>query len=281
MTQDGSRFRWRLIAACVVLTGLAMTQSPGLLVADTKLDLAIAPLDFLARAAHLWDAEGAFGQLQNQAYGYLWPMGPFFALGDLLDLPGWVVQRLWLALVMCVAFVGSAVVAARSGCGRTSPASSPGSPSRSRRGCSPSLGPISVEAWPSALAPWVLLPLVIGAERGSPRRLRPCPRSPSPWSAASTRRPRGRAAAGALWLLTRTAGRAAGSMMLWWPVFTLLGTLWWFVPLFLLGSYSPPFLDFIESAASHDLPHDVVRRAPGDVELGALHRRRRPRPAST
>ncbi len=115
MTQDVSRFRWRLLAACVLLTGLAMTQSPGLLVADTKLDLAIAPLDFLARAAHLWDAEGAFGQLQNQAYGYLWPMGPFFALGFVLDLPGWVVQRLWMALVLCVAFVGRRQGRARPG----------------------------------------------------------------------------------------------------------------------------------------------------------------------
>ena len=33
------------------------------------------------------------------------------------------------------------------------------------------IGPISSEAWPSAMAPWVLLPLVIGAERGSPRRM--------------------------------------------------------------------------------------------------------------
>ena len=32
------------------------------------------------------------------------------------------------------------------------------------------LGTISIEAWPSALAPWVLLPLIIGAARGSPRR---------------------------------------------------------------------------------------------------------------
>ena len=110
VTQDATRFRWRLLAVCLVLTGLAMTQSSGLLVADTKLDLALAPLDFLGRAAHLWDGEGAFGQLQNQAYGYLWPMGPFFALGSLIDLPGWVVQRLWMALVLCVAFTGGAKV---------------------------------------------------------------------------------------------------------------------------------------------------------------------------
>ena len=97
-------------------------------------------------------------------------MGPFFLLGAWLDLPGWVVQRLWLALVLCVAFAGAAKVARALGV-------------RSDLACllagfayalSPrmltTLGPISIEAWPSALAPWVLLPLVIGAQRGSPRR---------------------------------------------------------------------------------------------------------------
>ncbi len=32
------------------------------------------------------------------------------------------------------------------------------------------IGPSSIEVWPMALAPWVLLPLVVGADRGSPRR---------------------------------------------------------------------------------------------------------------
>ncbi|KRF34324.1 alpha-(1-_3)-arabinofuranosyltransferase [Nocardioides sp. Soil805] len=259
MTPDGSRFRWRLLAACMLLVGVATTQSPGLLVADTKLDLAIAPLDFLARAAHLWDGEGAFGQLQNQAYGYLWPMGPFFALGGLLDVPGWVVQRLWMALVMCVALVGTAKVARAMG-------------ARSDLACilgglafalSPRmltvLGPSSIEVWPSALAPWVLLPLVIGAQRGSPRRA-------AALSALAIAMVGGVNAAatsavlplGALWLLTRTPGPRRRAMMLWWPLFTLLATLWWLVPLFLLGSYSPPFLDFIESAGITTIPTNLA-----------------------
>ncbi|WP_310528731.1 alpha-(1-_3)-arabinofuranosyltransferase [Nocardioides sp.] len=250
-----TKLRWRLLAGCAILLGLAMTQSPGLLVPDTKLDLAIAPIDFLARAGHFWDAEGAFGQLQNQAYGYLWPMGPFFVIGDLLGLPEWVVQRLWVALVMVVAFVGAAVVSRRLGV-------------RSDLACllagfayalSPRmltvLGPISIEAWPSALAPWVLLPLIIGAERGSPRRA-------AALSALAVAMVGGVNAAatsavlplGALWLLTRAAGPRRRSMMVWWPFFTALGTLWWLIPLFVLGAYSPPFLDYIEAAANTTFP---------------------------
>ena len=254
-SRDNSRLGLRSAAASLVLVGIAFIQNPGLLVADTKFDLAVAPMHFLSRALHLWDPEAAFGQLQNQAYGYLWPMGPFFSLGSYLQLDGWVVQRLWMALVMVVAFIGTAKVARALG-------------ARSDLAClvagfayalSPrmlsTLGPISIEAWPSALAPWVLLPLILGAREGSPRRM-------AMLSAVAVAMVGGVNAAatlavlplGIVWLLTRSAGPRKRRLLLWWPLFTAMGTLWWLVPLFLMGAYSPPFLDFIETSSVTTFP---------------------------
>ena len=133
------------------------------------------------------------------------------------------------------------------------------------------LGPSSIEAWPSALAPWVLLPLVIGSTRGSPRRA-------AALSALAVAMVGGVNAAatfaviplGVVWLLTRTPGPRRRALMLWWPVFTLLGTLWWLVPLFVMGSYSPPFLDFIETDVGHDLPDHDLRHDARHLRLGPL-----------
>lgn len=254
-----TRLPLRLVTACVLLTGLAFVQSPGFVVSDTKFDLVVDPAGFLGRALHLWDPEGTFGQLQNQAYGYLWPMGPFFVLGDGLGLPPWVVQRLWWALVLCIAFVGAALLARALGVrsdlavlvGATAYALSPRMITV--------LGPISIEAWPSALAPWVLLALVIGSQRGSPRRA-------AALAGLGVAMVGGVNAAatfaviplGAVWVLTRPRGPRRTALLVWWPFFTLLGTLWWLVPLFLMGAYSPPFLDFIETASATTFPTTVV-----------------------
>ncbi|MEV5003077.1 alpha-(1-_3)-arabinofuranosyltransferase domain-containing protein [Nocardioides sp. LML1-1-1.1] len=247
--------RSRLVACCALLVGLALVQDPGLLVPDTKFDLVAAPADWLARALHVWDAQGGFGQVQNQAHGYLWPMGPFFWLLHTIGLPGWVVQRLWQALVLCVAMAGTAKLARAFGV-------------RSDLAClvagfayalSPrlltSLGPISIEVWPSALAPWVLLPLVAGAERGSPRRS-------AALSGLAVAMVGGVNAAASfavvplavVWILTRTPGPRRRALMLWWPVFAALATLWWIVPLLVMGAYSPPFLDFTETSAITTFP---------------------------
>ena len=125
------------------------------------------------------------------------------------------------------------------------------------------MGSISIEQWPSALAPWVLLPLVHGSSTGSARRA-------ALWSAVAVAMVGGVNAAatlavlplGAVWLLTRSPGPRRRALMVWWPVFTLLGTLWWLIPLFVLGAYSPPFLDFIESASNTTFstdPFDALR----------------------
>lgn len=244
--------RWRLrLAACsLVLVALAIVQRPGYLVGDTKLDLVVDPARFLGRALHLWDPQGAFGQVQNQAYGYLLPMGPWFLLGHALDVPEWLVQRLWLAIIMVVAFLGVVRLAGALGIG--------GPLSRVIAGfafaLSPRmitvLGPISIEALPSALAPWVLLPLVVGSKSGSARRAAAL----SALAVAAVGGVNAAATAAVLplavlWLLTRPAGPRRRQLLSWWPALTLLGTFWWLVPLFLLGRYSPPFLDFIENSS--------------------------------
>lgn len=245
----GDRLPLRLVATSAALTGLTFAQTPGAQIADTKLDLVVDPGGMLARALSMWDPLGAFGQVGNQAYGYLWPMGPFFWLGDLLAVPGWVVQRLWLALVLVVAFVGCARLLRALGTRSDVAVILGGLAFALSPRMLTTIGPISIEAWPSALAPWVLLALVLGVQRGSPRRHALA-------AGVGVAMVGGVNAAatfaviplGVVWLLTREPGPRRRSLMLWWPVFTLVGCLWWLVPLFVLGAYSPPFLDYIETA---------------------------------
>ena len=106
----------RILGFCLLLMALPFLTVPGNLIADTKFDLAIDPVRFLARALHLWDPQ-QFGQLQDQAAGYLFPMGPFFALGHLAGLEPWVIQRLWIGTVSTAAFLGIVLLAGRLGIG--------------------------------------------------------------------------------------------------------------------------------------------------------------------
>jgi arabinofuranan 3-O-arabinosyltransferase len=233
----------------MVLIALAFAQAPGYLTFDTKFDLVVDPWHYLNRAVHMWDSNGAIGQLQNQAYGYLWPLGPFFGVGLLAGIPAWAVQRLFMGLVLCVGFTGAAKVSRALGV-------------RSDLAClvagfayclSPRLlttvGTISIESWPSALAPWVLLPLIKGASEGSPRKAAALSAlAVGMVGGVNATASFGVIPVAAIWLLTRQPGPRRRSMMIWWPLLTAMATLWWLIPLFFLGIYSPPFLDFIEAA---------------------------------
>ena len=262
--------RWLLLVGALALA-LTFAQSPGQISPDTKLDLTANPLRFLARAANLWNSELPFGQAQNQAYGYLFPHGTFFLIGHLLEVPGWITQRLWWALLLTVGFWGLLRVAEALGIG---------SPSSRVIGAaafalSPrvltTLGSISSETLPMMLAPWVLLPTIL-ALRGTSARRR-CGR------ATGEEEPGDRASARSVRVLAAQAGLAVALMgavnaiatlagclpaVIWWAchrpnrswwrytawsVLTLaLAILWWVVALVLLRNVSPPFLDFIESS---------------------------------
>lgn len=248
-------WHFRLVTSCLVLVAVAFSQRPGRLVGDTKLDLVVNPGGMLVRALHLWDPQGGFGQVQNQAYGYWFPMGPFFWLGHALSVPGWAVQRAWWSLLLVVAFLGVVKLAGALELGSPTGRVVAGFAYALSPRILTLLGPISIEAWPSAVAPWVLVPLVLGARKGSPR-------SAALLSALAVAAVGGVNAAatfaviplGVVWLLTREPGPRRRSLMTWWPLSVLLGTAWWLIPLLLLGRYSPPFLDYIETSSVTTIP---------------------------
>src|SRR3954462_14243440 len=98
-------------AIAVALTAgafvLALVQRPGRLIADTKVDLYVDPVDFVARVASAWSPTGDLGHVFGGQYGgYLFPMAPWFAVGDALGIPMWIVHRLWLGLLLSLAAWG-------------------------------------------------------------------------------------------------------------------------------------------------------------------------------
>lgn len=238
-----------LVVSAIVVVGCFL-QAPGRLVRDTKLDLVVEPVGFLARTLHLWDPSASFGQLQNQAVGYLFPIGPYFAIGQTLGIPGWILQRAWFALLLLAGLWGALRVFEALGVGR------PGSRvlGATVYGLSPSIltlvGFQSGAELPHALLPWALLPLVVGAQRGSPRRAAAL----SGLAIVAMGGVNAAATAAvlvlpALWLLTRAPGPRRRALMGWWALSVVLATTWWGVALVLQGRYGLPFADFTETAS--------------------------------
>ncbi|MEE2035228.1 DUF3367 domain-containing protein, partial [Rhodococcus chondri] len=243
--------RW-LYAVAAVAFVLAFVQVPGLIVADTKYDLTQNPIGFLTRAAHQWSSAAPLGQVQNQAYGYFFPHGSFFAAGQFLHIPPWITQRVWWALLLIVGFWGLVRLAEALGIG-----------SRSSRVIAATvfvlsprvlttLGSISSEAHPMMLAPWVLLPVVryLNTPHAvSHRKL--AAQSAVAVALMGAINAVATAAAcliAALWWVAHRPNRRWWRFTAWWLPLCLVAVTWWMVPLLLLGSVSPPFLDFIESS---------------------------------
>ncbi|NNG97389.1 DUF3367 domain-containing protein [Gordonia araii NBRC 100433] len=233
---------------------LAFTQSPGRIAADTKLDLTANPWGFLTRAAHLWTPTAPLGQVQNQAYGYFFPHGGFFALGHLLHIPPWITQRLWWALLLAIGVVGIVKLAEALGIGSAGSRLLAGAVFALSPRVLTTIGSISSETLPMMLAPWVLLGVITGlSSTGRPlwqlglRAAVPIALMGAVNAVATV----AATAVGVVWWALACRGtdrRRWVGFGAWWGLGSILACAWWIVPLALMSRVSPPFLDYIESS---------------------------------
>ncbi|WP_051468473.1 alpha-(1-_3)-arabinofuranosyltransferase domain-containing protein [Actinomadura oligospora] len=243
------RDRIRVLVCCLALTALAVCTKPGLLLADTKIDMVLDPGAFLGRALHLWDAE-QFGQLQNQAAGYFVPMGPFYWLGHAAGMPPWIVQRLWFALLMCAALLGVRALAARLEIGGPAARLAAGTAYALSPHALSALGQNSWEYLPLAMLPWTVVPLVTAVRRDG-GRIRAAARSGLAVGLCGGIN--GTATVAVLtvpflFLLTRPRGTRRFRLLAWWTAAMAVAVGWWLVPLVLTGKYGFSWLGYTEQA---------------------------------
>jgi arabinofuranan 3-O-arabinosyltransferase len=244
-----ANWRWFLLVWLVALIVLA-ANAPGRMIFDTKLGVDINAAEFIERLWPLWNPREWFGTLQNQYIGYAIPMAPFFLLGQALQLPVWVVERLWLSLLVAAGFWGMTRLATTLRIGSNA--------SRLLAGVvfvlwptfTIVIGSTSAAALPGLLVPWAVLPLARTLQgRGSV--LAGCARSGiavalmGGVNAVSTICA---LVVPGLYLLTHTRGRQRVKICLLWATAVAAATAWWAVPLLLQGRYSFNFLPFVEQA---------------------------------
>ncbi|KUM81132.1 alpha-(1-_3)-arabinofuranosyltransferase domain-containing protein [Streptomyces curacoi] len=244
---EGPRSRRWLLGFWAVVFVLLLAVQPGRQTFDTKLGVTVDPGRFLSDLGQLWSDQGSFGGIQNQYSGYLWPMLPFYWLADAVRLPVWLAERLWLSLIVSVAFWGALRLAERLRVGN----------GRSRLVAAVAyalwpvftivVGSTSAAALPGAFLPWVLLPLTDERYAARVAALRSALVIPfmGGVNAASTLAsllPVG------LYLLSRPPGPRQRKLIGWWVPGVFLATAWWVIPLLLLGAYGENFLPYVESS---------------------------------
>ena len=229
---------------------LTFAQAPGLIIDDTKLPVIMAPLQWMKSALHLWSLSVASGSVQDQTFGYFFPMAPFFELMHLLHIPVWCAERIWLALLLTAGAWGVVRLAEAMGIGTRW--------ARVLAGLAYCIAPIVVD-WAAisatllavVLLPWVLVPLVRGSRDGSPRM-------------AAARSGVAVALMGGvnatvvlstlplavIWLITRSPGPRRRALSGWWVVSVGLACFWWAVPTILQGKYGYNYLPYTETAAT-------------------------------
>ncbi|WP_346623884.1 alpha-(1-_3)-arabinofuranosyltransferase family protein [Blastococcus montanus] len=249
-----------------------MLQQPGRTTFDTKFDLTADPASFLGRALHLWNPV-SLGELQNQAYGYLFPQGPFFLAAEHVGVPDWLAQRLWSALLLVAAYEGTRRICRALGLGGGTAVLGGLAYALAPRLLG-AVGVLSGEVLPEAVLPWVALPLVLALNGRLPARRAGLLSGVAVLFMSGVNATGTLAALPVAFLLaaSRIRTRGGAALLGWWALGTGLACAWWLGPLLLLGRYSPPFLDFIETAATTTSPTGWANSLRGAEHWVAYHR---------
>ncbi|WP_408899208.1 alpha-(1-_3)-arabinofuranosyltransferase family protein [Nocardioides sp. R1-1] len=248
--REDRRGRVLLVTLYAALSVMVFAEKWGRSTSDTRFELTEVPGPHLAGTLHLWNPDVSLGELQNQAYGYLFPQGSFFWLAELLGTPGWVAQRLWSVLVLLVACEGLRRLAVALGVGPVAAAVAGLAYGLTPRHVT-EIGTRSAEILPGAVLPWAALPLVLAAQG----RMRP--RNAAVLSAAAfacsggvngtaTAAPAALLAIVVVWAVLRR--RLSWRFGVGWLALVGAVSAWWILSLLRLGAYSPPFYDFVEDA---------------------------------
>lgn len=238
--------RW-LLGFWAAVFAAFLAVSPGRMTFDTKLGVVADPWRFLGDLGELWHSRAGFGGIADQYVGYAIPMLPYYGAADLLHVPVWLAERLWLSLIVATAFWGALRLAERLAVG---------SPATRLLGAvayalwptyTIVVGSTSAAALPGALLPWVLLPLTnprlaprIAAARSA--LLIPLMGGVNAASTLASLLPVG------LYLLSRPGGPRKRALLAWWIPGVILATAWWIVPLLLLGTFGENFMPYVESS---------------------------------
>ena len=223
---------------------------------DQRIELITAPGRFLSQVGDVWSSTIDLGHVQtSQFVGYLFPMGPFFAFGDAVGIPVWLVQRCWIAAILAIGAWGVARLVERLFPARTQSApliaglifiSGPFVMIGLNRGTSWLLA--------AALLPWLLLWTAKGIDE--PRDWR----APAVIALLLAAAGGGLNAAVVVWLVVAVAlfgtfeafGRAGfGSVwrFAWRTVALSFGAaLWWVIPVLIQALYGANYLTFTEHA---------------------------------
>lgn len=245
--------RVRAVFSTLLVALLPWLIAPGKVQPDTKLDLTVSPWLYLSRALEAWNSHAGLGELQNQAYGYLLPLGPIMALADSLTFSDWAAQRVWWSVLLVTAFGGTYFVARRV----VGLSSDLALVAAALYALAPRvlsvLSQISVEAWPGALAPWFVLVAwsMVRPGTSTAQLVRAAAiTSLLTISLGGVNATASAVVLGLPFFLLLTAPRSARPIraVAFWLAAVVLGAAWWLIPLFVLAQFGYPFLDFIETA---------------------------------